>query len=49
MSNTSYTADDTIDGFQLIIEGLKLNGIKNIYCVPGIPMNLVKLIDTGLL
>jgi oxalyl-CoA decarboxylase len=38
MSDTSNTAVATIDGFQLVIEGLKLNGIKNIYCVPGIPI-----------
>jgi oxalyl-CoA decarboxylase len=28
----------TTDGFQLVIEALKLNGIKNIYCLPGIPI-----------
>ncbi len=32
-SNSSLT-----DGFQLIIDALKLNGIKNIYNVPGIPI-----------
>ncbi|MCY3877140.1 MAG: oxalyl-CoA decarboxylase [Rhodobacteraceae bacterium] len=26
------------DGFHLVIEALKLNGIKTIYCVPGIPI-----------
>ncbi len=29
---------ETIDGFQLVIDALKLNGVKNIYCVPGIPI-----------
>jgi oxalyl-CoA decarboxylase len=28
----------TTDGFQLVIEALKLNGIDNIYCLPGIPI-----------
>jgi oxalyl-CoA decarboxylase len=28
----------TTDGFQLVIEALKLNGINNIYCLPGIPI-----------
>ena len=26
------------DGFNLIIDGLKLNGVKTIYAVPGIPI-----------
>ena len=29
---------ETIDGFNLVIEGLKLNGIENIYALPGIPI-----------
>ncbi|MEO7547301.1 MAG: oxalyl-CoA decarboxylase [Ramlibacter sp.] len=29
---------ETIDGFNLIIEGLKLNGVENIYALPGIPV-----------
>ena len=37
MSDAAQT-QETIDGFQLVIEALKLNGIKNIYCVPGIPI-----------
>jgi oxalyl-CoA decarboxylase len=35
---TDIQTTDTIDGFQLVIDALKLNGIKNIYCVPGIPI-----------
>ena len=35
---TDAQTTDTIDGFQLVIDALKLNGIKNIYCVPGIPI-----------
>ena len=31
-------AHETIDGFQLVIDALKLNGIKTIYGVPGIPI-----------
>ena len=27
------------DGFQLVIDALKLNGIENLYCVPGIPIS----------
>ena len=29
---------DTIDGFQLVIDALKLNGLDTIFCVPGIPI-----------
>ena len=35
---TEIQATETIDGFQLVIDALKLNGVKNIYCVPGIPI-----------
>ena len=35
---TETSAAETIDGFQLVIEGLKLNGLDTIYCVPGIPI-----------
>ena len=35
---TETSAPETIDGFQLVIEGLKLNGLDTIYCVPGIPI-----------
>jgi oxalyl-CoA decarboxylase len=35
---TDNQATETIDGFQLVIDALKLNGVKNIYCVPGIPI-----------
>ena len=31
-------ADTTIDGFHLVIEGLKLNGLNTIYGLPGIPI-----------
>jgi oxalyl-CoA decarboxylase len=37
MSTETPTAELT-DGFNLIIDALKLNGIKNIYGVPGIPI-----------
>jgi oxalyl-CoA decarboxylase len=30
--------DDVTDGFHLLIDALKLNGIKTIYNVPGIPI-----------
>ncbi|RYG09497.1 MAG: oxalyl-CoA decarboxylase, partial [Burkholderiales bacterium] len=35
---TDTPSGETIDGFHLIIEGLKLNGIENIYALPGIPI-----------
>ena len=35
---TDIQSGETIDGFNLIIEGLKLNGIENIYALPGIPI-----------
>jgi oxalyl-CoA decarboxylase len=43
MSATAQTIEATAgeeltDGFHLIIDALKLNGIKNIYAVPGIPI-----------
>ena len=31
-------AEETIDGFQLVIEALKLNGIDTIFGLPGIPI-----------
>ena len=37
MTNETQTQDQT-DGFHLVIDGLKLNGIDTIYCVPGIPI-----------
>src|SRR5213083_1528207 len=36
-SSTQPTAD-TVDGFQLVIEALKLNGLDTIYGLPGIPI-----------
>src|SRR4051812_33554133 len=30
--------DETIDGFHLVIEALKLNGIDTVYGLPGIPI-----------
>ena len=30
--------DETIDGFHLVIEALKLNGIDTIFGLPGIPI-----------
>jgi oxalyl-CoA decarboxylase len=35
---TSDHAGEQIDGFHLVIDALKLNGIDNIYGVPGIPI-----------
>jgi oxalyl-CoA decarboxylase len=35
---TETQTGETIDGFHLIIEALKLNGIENIYALPGIPI-----------
>ena len=35
---TSDHAGEQIDGFHLVIDALKLNGINNIYGVPGIPI-----------
>ena len=32
------TEQDLTDGFHLIIDALKLNGVKTIYGVPGIPI-----------
>jgi len=34
----SAAAAPTIDGFQLVIEALKLNGIDTLYALPGIPI-----------
>jgi oxalyl-CoA decarboxylase len=35
---TDTQTGETIDGFHLLIDALKLNGIENIYEVPGIPI-----------
>jgi oxalyl-CoA decarboxylase len=37
MTNTAESPATT-DGFHLVIDALKLNGIDTIYCVPGIPI-----------
>jgi oxalyl-CoA decarboxylase len=37
-SGQAAAAADTIDGFQLVIEALKLNGLDTIYGLPGIPI-----------
>ena len=34
----SAKTDETIDGFHLVIEALKLNGIDTIFGLPGIPI-----------
>ena len=34
--NITETEAELTDGFHLVIDALKLNGIKNIYGVPGI-------------
>ena len=38
MSNDTQTAAALTDGFHLVIEALKLNGINTIYGLPGIPI-----------
>ena len=35
---TSAAEHELTDGFHLVIEALKLNGVKTIYTVPGIPI-----------
>ncbi len=35
---TEIQTNDLTDGFHLVIDALKLNGIKTIYGVPGIPI-----------
>jgi oxalyl-CoA decarboxylase len=37
MTNDTQTSEQT-DGFHLLIDALKLNGIENIYTLPGIPI-----------
>ncbi len=37
MTNDTQSTETT-DGFHLVIDALKLNGINTIYCVPGIPI-----------
>ena len=37
-SNGEAVAVETMEGFQLVIEALKLNGIDTIYGLPGIPI-----------
>ncbi|HWB44948.1 MAG TPA: oxalyl-CoA decarboxylase [Hyphomicrobiaceae bacterium] len=37
-ANTAGAEQELTDGFHLIIDALKLNGIKTIYAVPGIPI-----------
>jgi oxalyl-CoA decarboxylase len=38
VSQSAVASAPTIDGFHLVIEGLKLNGIDTIYGLPGIPI-----------
>ena len=38
VKNAAETEQELTDGFNLIIDGLKLNGIKTLYAVPGIPI-----------
>ena len=42
MTDLSTTTDaqsqETTDGFQLVIDALKLNGIDTIFALPGIPI-----------
>jgi oxalyl-CoA decarboxylase len=37
-ANLDQAAAQTVDGFQLVIDALKLNGIETIYGLPGIPI-----------
>src|SRR5438309_7314643 len=37
-ANSAQAEPELTDGFHLVIEALKLNGIKTIYGVPGIPI-----------
>src|SRR4026208_1685205 len=37
-ASPTATAQPTIDGFQLVIDALKLNGLDTIYGLPGIPI-----------
>src|SRR6185295_1897949 len=37
-ASPTQTTTDAIDGFQLVIEALKLNGLDTIYGLPGIPI-----------
>ena len=37
-ANAAYTERKLTDGFHLVIEALRLNGVKTIYGVPGIPI-----------
>jgi len=36
--NVEAQEQELTDGFHLVIDALKLNGINTIYCVPGIPI-----------
>ena len=46
-SDAIETEQDLTDGFHLIIDALKLNGIENIYHVPGIPVTDLGADDAG--
>jgi oxalyl-CoA decarboxylase len=37
-ASSTQASEETIDGFQLVIEALKLNGLDTIYGLPGIPI-----------
>jgi len=37
-ASSTASSEETIDGFQLVIEALKLNGLDTIYGLPGIPI-----------
>ena len=38
MTTETQSPDQTTDGFHLLLDALKLNGIENIYALPGIPI-----------
>ena len=37
-ASETETETELTDGFHLIIDALKLNGVENVYHVPGIPV-----------
>ncbi|MFN7087011.1 MAG: oxalyl-CoA decarboxylase [Burkholderiales bacterium] len=38
MTTDAQSSQEVTDGFQLVIDALKLNGIDTIFCLPGIPI-----------
>ena len=46
-SEAPGTEQELTDGFHLVIDALKLNGINTIYGVPGIPITDLRPHDAG--